>query len=522
MAQAKTKKKSNLSAEERVKLAQDFERLVKLKEGLPHLYGQKFYPWAEKVWESTNREIFLCAANQLGKSSIAIRKNIRLATDQSLWPKFWPGLAPGAKPNLFWYFYPTMPVAHTEFETKWEPLFLPRGEFRNHPQYGWEPEFEKGLISKIRFNSGVQIQFKAYSQKIKDLQTATVYHVTSDEELPVEFYPEVKARLNSTDGFYLMVFTATLGQLYWQQTMEPANKTEERHPEALKLQVSLYNSQFFTDGTPSHWTNEKIKRAIANCPTEAEIQRRVYGRFVKASGLMYEAFSIEKNMIDPHPIPKDWMIFGGVDIGTGGQSGHPAAIAFVAVSADLKQGRVFRAWRGDNIPTTAPDILEKYQELKKDLLMTQQVYDHAAKDFFTFASRRGEPFMPADKSREAGIGLLNTLFKTRMLKIFRGDNELEKLVQELCSLGIDTPKRKAIDDLVDALRYTVQAVPWVFDGIETTEDAKLTLAREALVPPAKKDNDFRREWFFEGKKPVDSIQEEFDFWNENYGGYEGD
>ena len=510
----------NLTDKEKWELIKEAERLLALKDGLPHLYGQKFYPWAKRVWDSTNREIFVCSANQVGKSSIAIRRNIRLATDSSIWKTFWPNLQPGSKPNLFWYFYPTIPVAHTEFETKWEPLFLPRNEFRTHPRYGWEPEFDKGFISKIRFNSGVQIQFKAYSQKVKDLQTATVYHVTSDEELPVDYLAEIKARLNSTDGYFLMVFTATLGQLYWQQTMEPANKSEEKHPDAMKLQVSLFDSQMFDDGTPSHWTNAKIKNAIANCPTEAEVKRRVYGRFVKASGLMYEAFSHEKNMIDPHAIPKDWMNFGGVDIGTGGQSGHPAAIVFIAVSPDFKQGRVFRGWRGDNIPTTAPDILDKYRDLKSDLLMTQQVYDHAARDFFTFASRLGEPFQPADKSREAGIGLLNTLFKTGMLKIFRNDPELEKLVQELCSLGVDTPKRVAVDDFIDALRYTAHAIPWVFDAVEQSEDVRLSLTREKTITPPPKPGELRRDWFFKGKEPQDSIQEEFDFWNNSYGGYE--
>jgi phage terminase large subunit-like protein len=211
----------------------ELEEMYRLKEGLPHIFAQKFYPWARRVWESSNREIFVCSANQVGKSSIAIRKNIRLATDPGLWPKFWPGMGQGIKPNLFWYFYPTMPVAHTEYETKWEPYFLPRGEFRKHPQFGWEPEFEKGLISKIRFNSGVQIQFKAYSMKVKDLQTATVYHVTFDEELPVEYLPELSARTNSTDGHILGVFTRdtrgnSTGNRQWSRPRSPKNDTRTR------------------------------------------------------------------------------------------------------------------------------------------------------------------------------------------------------------------------------------------------------------------------------------------------------
>lgn len=510
-----SKKKTKADLERELK---ELEELVRFKEGLPHLLGQKFYPWARRVWDSNNREIFVCSANQVGKSSIAIRKNIRLATDPSLWPKFWPNLPQGNKPNLFWYFYPTMPVAHTEFETKWEPIFLPRGEFRKHPQYGWEPEFEKGLISKIRFNSGVQIQFKAYSQKVKDLQTATVYHVTSDEELPVEFLPEVKARLNATDGLYLMVFTATLGQLYWQQTMEPSTKSEEKHPDALKIQVSLFDSKFFDDGSASHWTDQKIKAAIANCPTDAEIQRRVYGRFVKASGLLYEAFSIEKNMCDPRSVPRDWSVWSGVDVGSGGQSGHPASIVFVACSEDFKQGRVFRAWRGDGIPTTATDIIEKYRELKKGLVLTNQSYDFAAADFFTVASRLGEAFSPANKRREAGIGLLNTLFKTGMLKIERDDPELEKLVQELCSIGVNDNKRKSLDDLSDALRYCVMAIPWNFEGLDKTLSIDESLKRDALPARQKSEAEERREFALNINDQSDleaiSIEQEFDFWND--------
>ncbi len=488
---------------------------IKYKEGLPHIFGQKFYPWARAIYESNNPEIFLCAANQLGKSTIAIRKNIELATNPTLWPKFWPGLQPGQAPNLFWYFYPTLPVAQQEWESKWLPLHMPRGEFKDHPLYGWKEEYEKGMISKIRFNSGVTIAFKAYSMKVKDLQTATVYHCTADEELPVEYYPEVKARLNASDGLFLMVFTATLGQQYWQQTMEPHTRTEERHKTALKLQVSLYDSQFFENGEPSHWTSQKIQRAIANCPTEAEIQRRVYGRFVRATGLLYEAFSVGKNMVAPSELPANWSIWSGVDVGSGGQSGHPAAIIFVAVSEDFRSGRVFRAWRGDGIPTTATDILDRYRELKKGLTLTHQAYDFASADFFTVASRIGESFSPAIKRREAGIGLLNSLFKCRILNIESGDPELEKLVQELTSLSVTDNKRRTTDDLADALRYAVMAVPWNFEGLDQNLSIEDSLALDRAPKILKNDSDFRRDWALGLlKDETDVIQDEFDFWND--------
>lgn len=447
-------------------------------------------------------------------SSTMIRKSIHWATAVDMWPKLWPGLFQGMKPNLFWYLYPTLQVATTEFETKWVPQFLPRGEYKNHPQYGWKENYDKKYIDSIDFNSGVKLQFKTYAMKVKDLQTASVYFCAADEEMPVEYLPEIKARLNATDGYFMMVFTATLGQNYWRQTMEPINKDEEKHKDALKFQVSLYQSQKYMDGTPSPWTPAKIKAAEANCPTEAEIQRRIYGRFIKAHGLRFESFSLEHNLSDKHPLPATWSVYGAVDPGTGGQSGHPAAILFLAVSPDCKQGRFFRAWRGDGIPTSGGDILDKYRELKRGLNMTQSIYDHAAKDFYLVASASGEAFIPADKARESGIGLLNTLFKNKMLSVQKGDPELDKLVQEFCSLPVDINKRIALDDLSDCARYLVKAVAWDFSGIvgaSIQED--LTKEQAPVVLPSEVE--LRRRWTLGlDQDEVDPMDAEFDFWND--------
>lgn len=514
---SKTQSKE-LTKAEMLEQIRAMEELLTLKVGLPHLFGYPWYLWARQVFESRKKEILLTSANQVGKSSTAIRKNIHLATEPKLWKEYWPGLQPWQKPGLFWYLYPTKEVATTEFEQKWVKEFLPQGEFEKHPQYGWNAEYNKGDIWAIHFNTGVTIQFKTYAQKAKDLQTSSVYHLTCDEELPVDLLPELKARLNATDGYFMMVFTATLGQLYWKMAMEPSTLDEETHRDALKIQVSLFDSMKYEDGSESPWTKEKINRAIANCPTEAEIQRRVYGKFVKSEGLMYEGFSLEKNMSEAHPLPKDWQIFTGTDPGTGGKSGHPAAVAMIAVSPDYKQGRVFRAWRGDGIPTTSADILDKYTELKGPLAPVVQSYDWAAKDFFMIASRRGEAFTPADKGRERGVALLNTLFKSGMLKIQRGDPELQKLVNELCSLSNKTTKTVAADDLVDALRYAVMAVPWDFSAAEMSDETKAKIGIKKEEPRILSEVERRREWILNSQeeKPDESIEDYVDFWNDLY------
>jgi phage terminase large subunit-like protein len=490
---------------------------IELQQGLPHIYGWPWYRWAWEIYNSKNREIFLTSANQVSKSSTAIRKNIMLATSKDKWKEFWPGLRPGYVPSLFWYIMPTTGTCTTEVENKWMKEFLPRGDYKNSDQYGWEAEYFKGEIWAINFRTDIQIQFKSYEMKIKNLQSSSVYHMTCDEEVPVDYLAEFKSRLNATDGYFLNPFTATLGQEYWRQTIEPVNVEEERHRDALKIQVSLYDCQKYMDGTLSPWTNEKINRAIANCPTAAEVQRRIYGRFVKTEGLMVPSFSHEKNLKPPEPIPKDWLIFGAIDPGTGGEKGHPTGIVFVAVNPDYTRGRVFRGWRGDGVVTDQQANLNKFRELRRGLTMSLQIYDYHAKEFFLIASQQGENFIQANKARDFGYGVLNTLFKNGMLTIDSGDPELTKLVTEICTLSVGKDKREAKDDMLDALRYVVAGIPWDFSSIELPAELK----EIAAVQKPRTSSEDRKD-FFAGQgeyKKADNneIDEEIDMWNELYG-----
>ena len=452
----------------------------RLQAELPYLWGWKHYSWSREFFESRNKECFLTAANQVGKSSIQIRKMIHWATESEMWPELW--TTDVGEPNLFWYLYPTKEVATVEFKTKWKQ-FLPKGSMKNHPKYGWKEEMEKKQIVAIHFNSGVSIYFKTYKQNVTDLQTGTVFYVACDEELPLDLLPELQARVNATDGYFSLVFTATLGQEHWRRCMEKQGTKFETHKGALKIQVSLFDCMKYEDGTPTHWTIEKINRAIAKCPTQAEVDRRIYGKFVVGDGLKYPSFDHERNSSYDEQVPSDWLYYGGVDIGSGGKTGHPAACVFVAVSPDYKQGQVHIGWRGDGIETSAGDVLNEYRELKSthSLKPVTQVYDWASKDFYILASGLNEPFVRAEKGHEIGEGTLNTLFKYGMLKIRRGDEQLEKLVSEITSLLETTPKTKAKDDFVDALRYVCAEIPWDFAAVEKTLDLE-KLKKKALAP----------------------------------------
>lgn len=502
------------------------EMKMALRKDLPFLYGYKHYAWSRAFYESRNHICLLTAANQIGKSTTQIRKCINWATDQELWPELWPNKD---NPNLFWYLYPSQAVVNVEFETKWKK-YLPKGAYKEDAYYGWT-EIKKGKdIIGIKFNSGVMVMFKTYEQNVHVLQSSTVYALFVDEELPIELFNELMFRISDTDGYFNAVFTATRGQDEWRRAMEPREGEEEFLPEAFKQTVSLYDSMVFEDGTPSSWTLERIKQKEARCSTKDEVLKRIYGKFILAAGgRKYESFDSKrhfKEAHDGHCCPKGWLVFCGVDIGSGGVSGgHPSAITYVAVKPDMTEGRVIAGWRGDGIITTAGDVVEKYIELNKKhrLQPIRSFYDWASKDFYNIAKSMGLSFEKAEKSHEIGEDTINTLFKNDKMFIYRTD-ELVKLGQELAILKKLEDKKKAKDDFSDSFRYAVSSIPWDFSSLITKyEDAPID-ENAGLTPEQiayKMDQEARRRrsydednGFFENE---DSTDAEFEELNDEYG-----
>jgi hypothetical protein len=489
------------------------EQKQKLREGLPFLYGWAWYEWAYTFFESTNKLNLLCAANQISKSSTQIRKAIDWATNVKKWPLLW-----RAKPTQFWYLYPTKDVAKIEFETKWKQ-FLPRGEYKNHPVYGWREEWQNKSLFAIHFNSGVHIYFKTYAQDEAHLQSGTCDAIFCDEELPTHHLDELLMRLAATDGYFHMVFTATLGQEYWRKAIEPRNKEEEIYPEALKIQVSMFDCLTYRDGTPSHWTHERISRQMKLCGSKAEIQKRIYGKFIVVGGLKYESFEREKNMKPRRPgqqTPRSWSVYSAVDYGSGGKEGHPSAVLFVCVDPLFRSARVFRGWRGDGIQTTASDALLKMIELREKLTVSAQLYDQGCKDLETIATSMGESLLPSNKSHEVGENIVNVLFKNQMLYIYEGDPELEKLATELSTLKKDTPKNKAKDDLADTLRYICAHIPWDLSWITGIDLSLVTPEDRALTEVEERRKGFDEPT--EAERQEAEMAQEFEEWNELYEG----
>ena len=427
---------------------------------LPHLYGFPFYKWSREFFESRKKMNFLCAANQISKSSTAIRKNIEWACNKNLWPLLWPN----REPKQFFYFYPTSEIATSEFLKKWVPEFLPRGAMREHEWYGWEAQMSAGEIVAIHFRAGVSIYFKGYAQKIANLQSSTVDMVTGDEEMPSEYAAELLARLFASDGYWNMVFTATIGQELWYQTMERMGHTDEAYPQAAKWIVSMYDCMFYEDGSPSPWTEARIKEKEGMCGTENERLRRIMGRFVRDYGRRYSSFNPEKNVGGDGEIPEGWNLYAVVDIGSGRTAARKfascGAILFLAVNKEYTRAKIIKSWRGDGIETTSPDLLNLFLQMASTLPKTiQNVYDYGSKEFGLTAERAHVPFIMCNKKKVSGDSLVNLLFKLQALQVPPGIYDNQKLINELMLVPVHKVKT-ANDDLSDALKYVCMAVPW--------------------------------------------------------------
>lgn len=489
-------------------------------EGLPHRYDKDWYTWAWDFYKSTNKMCLLCAANQISKSSSQIRKQIEWAGNKKLWPKLW-----ATEPKQFWYLYPDASTATSEFETKWVE-FMPRGAYKDHETFGWRlVRGDKRMADYIQWNSGVRTVFKAYTQNVKNLQAGTAHYIACDEELPEELLSELQARLFATDGYFTMVFTATLNQDLWKLAIEGEGDIE-KFPEAFKQQVSMRDCITYKNGKPGAFTEERIRQIEAGCRSEQERLRRVDGRFITELGRKYAQYDATRHLKATFSIPGDWKKYAAVDLGGGG-TGHPPAICFVAVRPDHRLGIAYKGWKGDDGPTyTNGDVFNKFLELRGTDLCVLQKFDQQAKDFGTIATRAGESFQPSDKSHERGEDVINTLFKNDMLHIF-DTQELQKLGTELSSLMKNTPKRKAKDDFADSFRYCVVDIPWdwsALKGLATDDERKLVDERPYTdAERVAMELDERRGAFIDPRKPREDqewaeLDDEFKFWQERAGG----
>lgn len=287
----------------------------------------------------------------------------------------------------------------------------------------------------------------------------------------------------------------------------------------------MFDCLTYGDGTETPWTKDRIEQIIRGCKSSNEVKRRVYGKFVVDSGLKYPGFTRELNYVK-RPTnkdgiaftgpPKGWSVYSAVDVGSGGKHNHPAAYIFLAANAELTKIRAFKGRRLDGIETTAGDILKYYTTDKGSIQTAVQAYDSAAKDFGTITSRMGLGFIKAKKDHAIGELALNTAFKSGILKIYKDDEEMIKLVRELETLLITTAKNKSKDDFIDALRYALMEIP--IDWEQVLENGEIKIEKKSSLPDPKDRRAMYDYWESEEyrQENENEIEDELSFWGNLY------
>lgn len=475
------------------------ERKLELRRDLPHIHGFRLYKWQREFIESRNRVSLLCAGNQIGKSSSNILKWIHWATEPSLWPSLWPH----RRPQQFWILMPTKDMITTEFRTKWEAEFLPKGTFKRRGQYAWEPEFRNKYLWAIHFTgTGISCYMHTYEQDVHHLQAGTVDAMFVDEEPDYLLMPELLMRLAATNGYFNAVMTPTRGQDQWRRAFEVRGEGE-LFQGAYKRRVSVFDCMKYEDGGESAWTLDRINQMMNQLGTQQEIDLRIYGKFVAQEGLKVPSFDRDRNIKPKVEMGKDTLWYSGVDIGSGGQA-HPPAIVFVGVKPTYNYGAITTVWKGDSRRNyTVTDIIDKYVELRAGRQMAGEYYDYASAEFGLVSGRTGLNFQRAEKGHDIGFPLLNSLFKNQMMDLV--DNEgAQYLINELVTVRHDT--KKINDDALDALRYAVAKIPWNFEGV--TGEKMIVQEKKPLT------QDEQRRGLREAKpRSEESIDDEIAEWN---------
>jgi hypothetical protein len=475
-----------------------------LKDGLPHLYSFPMYKWQEEFWNCGATFQFIFKANQIGGSSVMIKKMIDYCTNKKLWERF---IRP---PRMTMYLYPDKKSATREWENKWAE-FMPRNEYKDHPVYGWKETWDGHYIDSIEWNSGLITYFKTYGSGAENLQASTPAILACDEELPEELWPELQMRISSPankGAMYWLGCTPTIGQKY----LAKIQSGETKIPDSWVKTVSMYDCLEYASGDKSIWSTEKIKQIEQTLPNDKEVQVRVHGLFKATEGLLISQFDSKRHVKPYHPV-KGWEIYAGLDYGVGGATGHPSSIVFVAVSPNYNAARVIKAWRGPFGPnsdsTTPDDVILKYLEMCREIGIDQPTaayYDHAAASLGVLADRQGMSFTKANKDKKHGTDLLNSLFKNDMLILLTdGQDDVACLAEELESVTVDFNKKKAGDDLTDALRYSTSSIPFNFENLKIQPVTEVAQSNVRMGRHThEQDYDF------------DEIEREIDEWNELY------
>lgn len=538
-------------AQKELELLQKIERDRELR---PFLH-YNLYDWQEEFLECSHHKQFLTSANQTGKTFSMQLKAHKMSTDQDWRRKQW-GIY---QPRMGWYVLPSQDTINDLYYSKWEPEILAKGEHKESGPYAWRVIKKAYDIKGIYFPATqFTLSFVSLGASAQNLQARTLGFVVFDEEPDISKLGEIEMRCASYNdpetglplSLLIFGFTPTSGQEYFKRIFSfndekffkniPEEIVQKHFPDRLlvtereaelelepasnlvwKRRVNMFDCMRFKDGRPGRYTEARIRQLINSQKTEREVKIRIFGSFEKEhdGGKVYSEFDRVRcflpygdNLLDSYK--KNGFFTAGIDYGSG--TNHASAICITWVSNDFKKVRPYFLWKGEKgISTTADDVVKKYIEMTRGLHVKWPFYDWAAADLKVIAQRMGIIFYKAEKNHEIGVNLLNTLMKNNMFEVLvrKDDPFPAEFATECETITHEQVKKNRIDDLSDAVRYSIAGIAHLFNLIELNPDFEPPV-EEKVNDPAVVETD-RRDWTKNKKTKSweDEIDEELNDWD---------
>lgn len=186
---------------------------------------------------------------------------------------------------------------------------------------------------------------KTFEQGREKVQGASLDFVWPDEEVPMDIYGELVARVQDRDGFIMPTFTPLLGmtnlvQLYFDNP--------DKNPRRTYVNMTLHDciGGVWPDGTPwageewkGHYTKERVDQIVADYPAR-ERKTRVLGIPMMGEGLVFPV-DHDEYTISPIQIPRWWPRICGLDFGVD----HPTAASWLAYDRDADTVYLYKTYR---------------------------------------------------------------------------------------------------------------------------------------------------------------------------------
>ena len=165
---------------------------------------------------------------------------------------------------------------------------------------------------------------------------------------------------------------------------------------------------------PYHTLHDESRRQAMRFSMDPRRFDMVFGgEWGQMSGLVYDCWDDDQNLVDPFQLPQDTRYFAGIDWGYT----DPFVLKVRAITTD---GRHYGVSEFYKTGQTISDIIEVCKQKKATFGIKQFYCDPSEPGQIEELKRNGIPAQPADNDIRRGIDLHYELIKTRRYKEFRG------------------------------------------------------------------------------------------------------